>query len=94
VGADNAIDNKTAAGAVATDLLELIRAQAVVDRLSGFRRVPPNVNGVAQTQRATAYWMGECQALPASALSFFAAGLINELRIGAPAAGRFAGPVR
>ncbi len=84
VTANTTGDTSTAQGEVGQDLLELVRAQTIVDRLAGFRRVPPRTNGVVQDVRATAYWgSGQGHAIPASALSFSDAGRIEELRVGA-----------
>jgi hypothetical protein len=74
------------AGPVGAALLDLIRPYTVFDRLQGFARVPPATVGVAQTQRALAYWGdGTGGAIGVSSLAFDddTAGLLNEFRCAA-----------
>lgn len=47
-----------------SEFIELLRAQTVLDRLTGFRRVPFNINVPRQTAGTSVNWVGEGQPKP------------------------------
>jgi HK97 family phage major capsid protein/HK97 family phage prohead protease len=55
---------------MASEFIEYLRPLTILGRVNGFRRVPFNVRVPAQTSGSTAYWVGEGQVKPVSALAF------------------------
>lgn len=53
-----------------TEFVELIRAQTIVGRVQGFRRVPFNVPIITQTGGSTFEWVGEGGVKPVGELAF------------------------
>lgn len=75
VGAMNTTDATMAGPLVnyqvmADEFIEYLRPLTVLGRVNGFRRVPFNVRVPSQTSGSTAYWVGEGQVKPISALAF------------------------
>lgn len=53
-----------------SEFIELLRNAAILGRVQGFRRVPPNVRMVSQTGGSTVNWVGETAVKPVSELDF------------------------
>jgi HK97 family phage major capsid protein len=51
-----------------SEFVELLRAQTIVDRIPGLRRVPFNIRMGTQSTGTTAYWVGEARPIPMSKL--------------------------
>ncbi|WP_150291669.1 phage major capsid protein [Sphingobium estronivorans] len=57
-------------GSIAAEFVAAVRAQSIIGRLQGLRRVPPRTPILAQTGKATGHWVEEGQPAPISAMSF------------------------
>ena len=55
---------------MASEFIELLRAETILGRLSGYRSVPFNIKIPRQTAGATANWVGEGLSKPVSKLVF------------------------
>lgn len=55
---------------LSNEFIELVRAEAVMGRINGFRRVPFNISFPRQTGAASAGWVGEGLSKPVSRPSF------------------------
>lgn len=51
-----------------SEFVELLRAQTILDRIPGLRRVPFNIRMGTQSSGTTAYWVGEARPIPMSKL--------------------------
>lgn len=49
-----------------SEFVDLLRAQTIVDRIPGLRRVPFNIRMGTQSTGTTAYWVGEARPIPMS----------------------------
>lgn len=52
-----------------SEFVDLLRAQTILDRIPGLRRVPFNIRMGTQTSGTTAYWVGEARPIPMSKLA-------------------------
>lgn len=53
-----------------SEFVDMLRSATVVDRLTGFRRVPFNIRVPVMSSGSTAYWVGEGSAKPLSSAAF------------------------
>ncbi len=53
-----------------SEFIDLLRPATILDRLTGFRRVPFNIRVPTQTSGSTAYWVGEGSMKPMSSAAF------------------------
>lgn len=53
-----------AANSIGSEFVEFLRPMTIVDRLSGFRRVPFNVKVARQTTAQSGYWVGDAKPAP------------------------------